>query len=286
MTGNLANMEGKLCLITGSTSGIGRETALALARLGAHVVLVARDQQKGEATVADIKAQTGNSHVDLLLADLSVQASVRQLADEFISRYGKLDVLVNNAGALLGKRRVSKDGLEYTFALNHLNYFLLTNLLLDRLKASARIINVASEASRMGGDIDFSDLNLADGYSSWKAYGRSKLANILFTYELARRLEGTGVTVNAMHPGGVATNFGTGNNAFMNAAMKLVRPFMLTPAQGADTVVYLAASPAVEGVTGKYWAKRKPIPSKPVSYDEVVAKRLWQASVKLTGLAK
>lgn len=272
-------------LVTGATAGIGLETARALARMGAQVVMVARDRAKGEAVMADIKSQTGNQQLDLLLADMSSQASVNHLADEVLSRYPRLDVLVNNAGGVFTQRKETVDGLEYTFALNHLGYFLLTNRLLDRLKGSApaRIVNVASEAGRMG-TIRKGDLMGESKYSGWRAYAQSKLANIIFTYDLARRLAGTGVTVNAVHPGGVATNFATNNGGFFQFGMKLVRPFMLTAEQGADTVIFLASAPEVEGITGKYWAKRKQIRSNRESYDEAVWRRLWDVSEKLTGL--
>jgi len=282
------NLQGKTILVTGATAGIGRAASFALARMGAHMVLVGRDRQKAESTVAQIKAQTGNGQVEYLLADMSVQAEVRRLAEEVRSRYPRLDVLLNNAGGVFNPRQVTKDGLELTFALNHLGYFLLTNLLLDLLKASApaRIVNVSSEAHRLGGGrINFDDLMGEKSYNPMTAYGQSKLANILFTYELARRLKGTGVTVNCLHPGGVATNFGQSAPGAWAWAFKLFRPFMLTPEQGADTLVYLASAPEVEGVTGKYWVKRRPKRSNAESYDEGVAERLWKVSEQLTGLA-
>jgi len=248
----LGYMTGKLCLITGASSGIGKEAAVGLAALGAHVVLVARDRKRGEAAVAEIQSRSARQAVDLMLADLSSQQSIRELAAAFKASYPRLDVLVNNAGLIISPRQLTGDGIEQTFALNHLGYFLLTNLLLEHLKASApaRIINVASEAQR-GGILDFGDLQGAKRYSSFRAYSQSKLANIVFTYELAKRLAGTGVTVNAVHPGAVATNFGASALGGVNWVVTLAKPFMLTAAQGADTLVYLAASPVVEGATAR-----------------------------------
>ena len=211
----------------------------------------------------------------------------KAFADEFKRTHDKLHVLVNNAGVVLQKRSVTVDGIESTFALDHLGYFLLTHLLLDVLKASApaRIVNLSSEAERAG-RIDFDDIQFEKRkYSAFGAYCQAKLANVMFTYDLAKRLEGTGVTVNAVHPGPVATNFGSGSTGFFNLAMKIFKKFALTPEQGARTSIYLASSPEVEGITGKYWAKKKPIQSKPESYDENVRRRLWDLSERMTGLA-
>jgi len=251
-------MQNKICLITGTTSGIGQATAMALAKMGATVIVVGRNKERCQNTVAKIKRETGNSKVDYLLADLSVQSQIRQLVTDFKSRYDHLDVLVNNAGAINFFRRVSVDSIEMTFALNHLAYFLLTNLLLDMLKASApaRIVNVASN-SHLGQHLDFDNLELKHGYNPMRAYGRSKLCNLYFTYELARRLEGTGVTVNAMHPGFVATNMGANNGWLVKLFLPLIHRKSLTPEQGASTVVYLASSPDVEGVTGKYFVRER-----------------------------
>lgn len=276
-------MRGKVCLITGATSGIGQATAHALAQQGATVLLVARDPARGEATRAAIQAASGNDAVAVLLADLSSQASIRSLAAEVVARYPRLDVLVNNAGGLNGARTLTVDGLELTFAVNHLAYFLLTNLLLDTLKASApsRIVNVTSEA-QSNGRIHFDDLQGERGYSSMRAYSQSKLANILFTYELARRLAGTGVTANCVHPGVVRTGYGATGPAWMRGVIVAARPFMRTPEKGAETVVYLASAPEVEGVTGKYFADKRERRSSAVSYDPAVAARLWQVSEQLT----
>jgi len=279
-------MKDKICLITGATSGIGLATAFALAQMGATVILAGRSEERCQKAVARIKSETGNQNVDYLLADLSVQAQVRALAAEFKSRYERLDVLVNNAGAIFFFRQVSADGIEMNFAVNHLAYFLLTNLLLDTIKAStpARVVNVASN-SHYGKRLDFANLELRRGYNPGKAYGRSKLANLYFTYELARRLEGTGVTVNAMHPGFVRTNMAANNGWLVRLFLPLVHLNSLTPEEGARTAVYLASSPDVEGINGKYFVREREVASDPVSYDESVARRLWEVSEEMTKLS-
>ncbi|MBV9125070.1 MAG: SDR family oxidoreductase [Planctomycetes bacterium] len=278
-------LQGKVCLVTGATSGIGLVTARELARQGARVVLVGRNPDKTTATLRHIQTQTGNPNVDMLLADLSSQAQIRELARQFRERYPRLDVLVNNAGGIWMKRQLTVDGLEMTFAVNHLAYFLLTHLLLETLQASApaRIVNVASEAHR-GVTLDFDNLQGEHRYGAWPAYRRSKLANLLFTYELAPRLEGTGVTVNALHPGWVATGFG-GNNAWIGPWWKgVARLFALTPEQGARTVLYLVTSPNVAGLSGRYFVREKEVSSSPASYDQAAARRLWQVSLEMTHL--
>ena len=278
-------MKNKICLITGATSGIGQAAAMGLAQKGATVIVHGRSEERAKATVAHIKSETGNPNVDYLLADLSVQAKIRALAAKFKSRYGRLDVLVNNAAAIYFTRQLSADGIEMTFAVNHLAYFLLTNLLLDALKASApaRVINVASNSHR-GKHLDFNNLELKRGYWAGTAYGHSKLANLYFTYELARRLKGTGVTVNAMHPGFVATNMAANNGWLVRLFLPFVHRNSLTPEQGASTIVHLASSPDVETVTGKYFVREREVESDPVSYDESAAKKLWDVSEKMTGL--
>ena len=278
-------MQNKLCLITGATHGIGQAAATGIAQMGATVVIAGRDEARCQEVVARIKAETGNPNVDYLLADLSIQAQVRALASEFKSRYSRLDVLVNDAGVINFRRQLSPDGIEMNFALNHLAYFLLTNLLLDTLKASApaRVVNVSSNSHR-GQHLDFENLELIHGYWAGTAYGRSKLANLYFTYELARRLEGMGVTVNAMHPGFVRTNMAANNGPLVRLFLPLVHRNSLTPEQGARTVVYLASSPEVEGLTGKYFVREREVASDPVSHDEAAARKLWEISAQMTGL--
>ncbi len=279
-------MDGKVVLVTGANSGIGRVTALELARLGAAVVIVGRNKEKTRVTASNIRLKSGSAIVECLLADLSSMAEVRQLASEFKKKYHRLDVLVNNAGAIFARRYITVDGHEMTFALNHLANFLLSNLLLDMLKASApaRIVNVSSRAHRMA-ELDFNDLQTTHyGYGGYKAYGRSKLANIMFTYELARRLEGTGVTSNALHPGGVNSGFGKNNGGVMRLAMKMISRFQLTPEQGAQTSIDLASSPAVEGVSGKYFVDCAAVSSSPSSYDEASQLRLWKVSAEMAGI--
>ncbi len=279
-------MQGKVCLITGATSGIGEVTARALARMGATTIIVGRNPEKGAAVVNQLKAQTGNPNVAFMLADLSSQAQIRQLAEQFRRQYQRLDVLVNNAGAIFPKRQQSVDGVEMTFAVNHLSGFLLTNLLLDILKASApsRIINISSEVHSWS-KIDLDDLQNAKNQSA--AYNRSKLANVLFTYELARRLEGMGVTVNAMQPGLTRTSLYRRQNLgfVMSLFFRLMTLMARTPERAAETVIYLATSPDVAGVSGKYFADKRAIPSSKDSQDVNAAKRLWRVSAELTGLA-
>jgi NAD(P)-dependent dehydrogenase (short-subunit alcohol dehydrogenase family) len=279
------SIHGKVCLVTGATSGVGLVTARELAQQGAHVVLVGRNREKCAAAVKQIQVQTGSHKVEALLADLSSQQQVRDLARQFRERHKRLDVLVNNAGGIWMTRQETVDGLEMTFAVNHLAYFHLTLLLLDLLKTSApaRIVNVASRA-HTGAALDFDDLLSKRHYRGWQAYARSKLANLLFTYELARRIAGTGVTANALHPGFVATGFGAGTG-WRGLLLRLgARLYAISPEQGARTVVYLAASPEVAGVNGKYFFKQQAVPSSPASYDEAAAKRLWQVSLEMVGL--
>ena len=281
-------MTGKVVLVTGATNGIGEVTARELAGKGATIVLVGRDEGKTKGIQENIRREIGNDHVDYLIADLSSMQEVRDLAQAFKQRYDRLDVLLNDAGAMFTSRQETVDGFERTFALNHLAYFLLTNLLLDVLKASApaRIVNVSSNAHQ-GAHIDFDDLQSAHGYNGMRAYGRSKLMNLLFTYELARRLEGTGVTANALHPGFVNTGFAKNNGGVVRVAMNLIGPLVaITPEQGAQTLIYLASSPEVEGVSGKYFTRQKPVKSSAVSYNVEDARRLWEISAELVGLAE
>jgi NAD(P)-dependent dehydrogenase (short-subunit alcohol dehydrogenase family) len=281
-------MQGKICLVTGATSGIGLVTARELARQGATVVLVGRDTNKTQTTVEQIKQQTGNNSVEGLVADLSSQQEVRQLADQFKRRYRQLHVLVNNAGAVYDSRRESVDGIELTLALNHLSYFLLTNLLLDTIVASApaRIVNVASDAHRMT-SINFDDLQAKQKYSGFRVYGQSKLANILFTKELARRLQGTNVTTNSVHPGLVATGFARNNAGLLNFLFGwILRPFARTPEKGAETPIYLASASKVQGLTGLYFSDKQPVTPTAAAQDMAAAERLWQVSAELTKLSK
>jgi retinol dehydrogenase-14 len=282
------SMGEKICLITGATSGIGKATAMGLVNMGASVVMVGRDRGRGEAALAEIKEKSTNASVDLVLADLSSQEQIRRLAVEFKEAYPRLDVLINNAGLFRSKRITTADGLEMTFAVNHLAYFLLTKLLLDVLEASApsRIVNVSSGEQR-NGTIDFDDLQGEKGYEGPKAYSQSKLATVLFTYELARRLEGTGVTANCLHPGGripVRTNFGSGVSGVFGFTVRALRPLMISPEKGAETSIYLASSQEVEGLSGRYFVKKAESRSSDVSYDERIAKRLWEVSADLTNL--
>src|SRR5215208_3697103 len=278
-------MGGKTVLITGGTSGIGKATAVALAAMGAHVGVVGRHPERGEAALEEIRDRGYSESVELMLADLSGQGEVRRLAEESLERHDRLDVLVNNAGLVQSKRTETSDGVETTFAINHLAPFLLTNLLLERLEKSApsRVITVSSEAQRWG-NVDFEDLQSRRKYRGFPVYGMTKLANIMFTYELAERLSGTGVTANCLHPGSVGTNFGQNNRGPMALFFRTFKPFMRSPEQGADTLVWLASSPEVEGISGKYFLDRKEIEAKSVAYDRAARRRLWKISEELTGL--
>jgi NAD(P)-dependent dehydrogenase (short-subunit alcohol dehydrogenase family) len=278
-------MHGRVAIVTGASSGIGRATALALARRGARVGIVCRDRGRGGATLADVRARTGAGDVTLFLADLASQDAVRGLARELLAHYPAIHVLVNNAGVVNLRRSTTADGIETTFAVNHLAYFLLTRLLLERLESSApaRIVNVASEAHRFG-RLDFDDLGHERHYRAMRAYGTSKLANILFTYELARRLEGSGVTANCVHPGAVATGLGQNNGRVATLLTRVLAPFFRTPEQGAETSIYVATSPALEGVSGRYFARSREVRSSPASYEEAAARRLREVSARLTGL--
>ena len=276
-------MTGKICMVTGATAGIGEATAAGLAALGATVIVAGRSTERCVAAVERIKRQTGNPNVEHLVADLSSQQEVRGLAGQFRSRYSRLDVLVNNAGAINLARRASVDGIELTFALNHLSYFLLTNLLLDVLVSSApaRIVNVSSGSHRRS-RINFDDLQGRRTYWGMRAYAQSKLGNVLFTYELARRLDGAEVTVNALHPGVVATKF-LANNGKLGSIFSFFFGLRgMSPEKGARTSVYLAISKEVEGITGGYYEKSHAVRSSPASYDEAAAARLWEVSVEMT----
>ena len=282
-----SSMQGKICMVTGANSGIGKATALALAQMGATVVMVCRDRAKGEEARSEITTKSRNNAVDLLQADLSSQQSIRQLVEHFQHHYRHLHVLINNAGAAFtGRRRETVDGLEMTLAVNYLAPFLLTNLLLDILKASApaRIVNVSSAAHKSG-SMQLDDLQAEKLYRPMRTYPQAKLAVVLFTYELARRLQGTGVTANCLHPGFVATNFAQSDGGpAVRLLVKVLGSFGTSPQEGAQTSIYLASSPEVEGVTGKYFVKSIPRRSAAISYDESLQRQLWEQSAKLVNV--
>jgi NAD(P)-dependent dehydrogenase (short-subunit alcohol dehydrogenase family) len=283
-----ADLSGKTALVTGGTNGIGKAAAMALARMGAEVVIVGRNRALAESTVAEIQRETGNQKIEALIADLSVQADVRKVAAEFLAANKPLHILLNNAGAMFPARTESIDGIEMTFALNHLGYFLLTELLLERLQQSgpARIVNVASMAHRSASKgIDFDDIEGKKNYAPFGAYGQSKLANILFTRELAKRLQGSNVTVNCLHPGFVATRFAHANTIY-NIAMFLMRPFQRSIAKGSQTSIYLCASPEVANVSGEYFSDCKIATTTVHGRDDNAAKKLWEISEQMVGLNK
>jgi NAD(P)-dependent dehydrogenase (short-subunit alcohol dehydrogenase family) len=281
-------MAGRVCLVTGASSGIGREAAIGLARMGATVVLHGRDRRRSEAALAATRAASSGGSVELLTADLSSQAEVHRLAEEFSARYNQLHVLVNNAGVLRLSRETTVDGLEYTFALNHLAYFLLVHLLRERLGASApaRVVNVSSGAHQHAA-LDFEDLQGERRYNGLRAYGQSKLANILFTRELAARTSGSDVTANSLHPGLVATRFGSGNRGVWRGLplmLRLARPFLRSPHRGAETMIYLASSSEVEGMSGRYFLDCREATPSHAAREEGAARRLWAESERLTGV--
>jgi retinol dehydrogenase-14 len=280
------DVRGKTILVTGATRGIGLEAAVELARRGARVALVGRDPRRTDAAVAEVERRSGSHEVSHLLCDFASQAEIRRLSGEVLARHDRLDVLVNNAGAVNKDRRLTVDGIERTFAVNHLGYYLLTRLLADRLvqSAPARVVTVASAAHRSG-TLDFDDLGYERGYSILRAYARSKLANVLFGEELARRLAGTGVTSNSLHPGAVATNIWSGAPAWAKPILQIAfRPFFLSPEKGGRTLVQLAAAPELEGVTGRYFEKQRAVPPAPRALDEALARRLWEVSAGMVGL--
>ena len=279
---------GWTALVTGASQGIGRAAALRLAAIGAHVVLVARDPERVRAAAESIERATGNPVLDALTADLSTLSGVRFVAQRFLEANDRLDVLLNNVGGLFGHRALTVDGFERTVALNHLCPFLLTALLLPALRAGAgRVVNVSSSAHRWRG-LDLDDMHsqrAGMGPGGFGAYARSKLMNLLFTYELARRERGTGVTANAMHPGIVASAFGSGNGRWMTFALRLARPWMRSPQEGADTAVFLATAAEAQGVTGRYYVDRQPVRSSPASYDRALQRGLWERSAAMVGLS-
>lgn len=284
--GPTASMHGRTVVITGANSGVGQATAVALARAGADTVITARHEGRGRQAVADIRRDSGSDRVDLVVFDLADLASVRRGAEQILDRCGRIDVLVNNAGLVLSERTETVDGFEATFGINHLGPFLLTQLLTERLVASApaRVVNVASTAhqgARRG--LDFDDLQSTRHYRGMRAYSRSKLANILFTGELARRLSGTGVTANSLHPGTVASGFARDHDAkgFLAFGVKIIKPFILTPEKGARTSVYLASSPEVADVTGQYFVKCRARTPSPAARDQAAGALLWSVSEEL-----
>ena len=272
-------MNGKVCLVTGSTDGIGKVSARVLAELGAKVIIVGRNPEKSAIVLAELRSISGNENIDLLMADLAVMQEVRDLAEQVISRYDRIDVLLNNAGGYFTKHEITSDGLEMTFALNHMSYFLLTNKLMELLKysAPARIVNVSSDA-HYGVDMEFENLNGEQEYKAWKAYQKSKLANVLFTNELLKKVPGN-ITVNCLHPGFVATNFGHNNGGFFGPVLKIAqRISAIDPEEGAKTSIFLCSAPEVKGVSGKYFYKCQPKTSSRESRNMDTGKRLWQIS--------
>lgn len=277
------NMQGKTVMVTGATDGIGKVAAQALYNMGANVIVVGRNPQKAANVLSEFRDKNPNGgKLDSLIADLSSLKDIRHLAENFLQKYDHLDVLLNNAGAFFLRRKTSVDGFEMTFALNHLGYFYLTYLLLDLIKDSApsRIVSVSSGLHPMG-KINFDNLNAKGLYFGWTTYANSKLMNILFTRELAKRLEGTGVTANALHPGFVATNFGHSGKGLLDFFVKLSQKNAITPEQGAQTSIYLASSPEVSGVSGKYFYKCNPVEPSPAAQDDETARRLWDKSFEL-----
>jgi retinol dehydrogenase 12 len=278
-------MKGKVVVITGGTSGIGRVAAERLAGMGARLVLVARDRARGETAMARLRERMPGAAHRIHYGDLSQVTEMKRVAAEISEAEPRIDVLVNNAGALFSSRRVTEDGLERTFALNHVAYFVLTHGLRERLAAAApaRVVNVASDAHQ-GARLDFSDLQSAAGYRGFAAYGRSKLCNILYTRELARRWVGRGITINSLHPGFVATRFGDESGGLLSYAVRVAKLFAISPERGADTIVYLASSDEVAGINGGYFYKRRPATPSPEARDDDAAGRLWQETARVTGI--
>jgi NAD(P)-dependent dehydrogenase (short-subunit alcohol dehydrogenase family) len=280
LSGDSRSVRGKTIVITGATSGIGEVAANRLAEQGARIVFVARDRKRAEAT---LKRLPGAGHA-FHLADLSTLAEMKRVGAEIAAQNETIDVLMNNAGALFSSRRMTADGLEMTFAVNHMAYFMLTNALRERLKAGARIVNTASAAHR-GADLDFNDLHFVRGYSSWAAYGRSKLCNILFSRALAKRLAGSSVTANCLHPGFVATRFGSDSGFLARSALSAAKLTAISPEEGAKTMLYLATSPEVANVSGAYFNRCAPETPSAAAQDDAAAERLWEVSAKIAGLA-
>ena len=283
----MSELQGKTVVITGATSGIGRATAIGLARLGPRLILLGRNPERCDETLAELKSETGRSDIDLVRCDLSSLSGIRGAADEIKDLTTDIDILVNNAGVTMMRRTETDDGFETTFAVNHLAYFALTGLLLPNIlgSAPARIVNVSSDAHRFVKGIDLDDLQSERSFSGLRVYGQSKAANIHFTRELARRLEGTGVTVNALHPGGIRSNLGRGNGFWTNALHRVAQVFLKSPEEGARTSLHLASHPAVADTTGGYWAKSRPAEPAAHCLDAETAQKLWEISEELTGVA-
>ena len=281
------DLTGKTCILTGANSGIGKATALELAKMGARLVMVCRDREKGEAAQREIIAESKSNNVELMIADLSSQESIRRFSSDFQKTHEKLELLINNAGVYLTKRLTTPDGLEATLATNLLGPFLLTNLLLRVLKAGApsRIVNISSDAHE-GIRMNFEDLQSEKKFSGWQAYGQSKLGMILFTHELSKRLAGTGITVNSVHPGVVRTHFAKNNGGLIALGFRIIGVFFISPSTSANRVLYVATSPDLTNVSGKYFSKMREERSSRESYDDPSAERLWQVIERLTGLSE
>jgi len=275
-----------IVLVTGANSGIGKAVSLKLAKTGATIVMLCRNQQRGEDALREVRIASGSKNVELMLCDLASFTSIRNFAEEFKRRFHKLHVLINNAAVIQPGYHLTADGIEHQFGVNHLGHFLLTHELLSLMiaSASARIINVSSGAHKWG-KIDFEDINFTKNFSFWRAYGRSKLANVLFTYELARRLNDKNISANCLHPGAVATQLGINRETgFGKLITGLLKPFFQTPAQGAETLIYLATQSENPMLTGLYFVNKKPAASSNISYDKDLAVKLWEVSEKLTGI--
>jgi len=280
------DLSGKVCLITGATNGIGKASAIALSSMGASLFLVCRDPDRAKTTAEEISERTRNSKVSILVGDLASLQDVRRVAEGFLASKQPLHILLNNAGVINTTRKLTRDGFEEMFGVNHLAHFLLTNLLLDRIKASApaRIVNVSSNGHKYSEAIHFDDLSAETWFATFKTYGHSKLANILFTRELSRRLAGSGVTANSLHPGAVSTNLGTQNAWYGKLLVGLLRPFFLSAEQGAATSLHVATAPELEGVSGKYFVNCRETAPKPWAEDDAAAAHLWDVSIRLVRL--
>lgn len=281
------DVQNKLCIVTGANSGIGKATAMELASQGAYVVMICRNEKRGLNAKEEIIQKTGNTGVELMLADFSYQYEIREVAEKITNKFDQVDILINNVGTIFHKRQETMDGIEKTFAVNHLGPFLLTNLLLPHLNKApeARIINVASEAHRVGVPVfDLDNLQLQKGFGGVKAYGLSKLCNIMFTHELAKKLEGTHITTNALHPGVVSTNLAEEASWWMKFLYFIGRPFMRSPGKGARTPIYLATSDEVAGISGKYFKNQKQVKPASIAFDDEMTSKLWDISERLTGL--